>query len=645
MMPVEYASLARLWWALLAIPIILLFILRVQLRRRQVATLLFWDQLLKEQPPRAWWQRLRNLIALLLQLAFLGLLVGALIDPLWGWQKQDARQIVYVIDNSASMSARDGGESQTRLDRVRSSLTGMLGSLRQQDTAALVTAGGQPQVILGTTGDVRTLADAVDQVKPTDSPSRLTEAVELARQLMASEGQQEIIVLTDGADAATADFLESEDVTVYGFGSDTANTGITSFQVRRNLADVTSYQVLTEVTHFGEAEVECRLELELEGNIVDVVPLTLQPGVPWRRTLDYISPDGGRLVARLDVEDALATDNQALAVLPRQEPVPVLLVTPGSLFLRSVFESIPNVELTISEQLPESIPAGTILVVHRTKLDTVPTGPVLVIDPQSDSDLWKVGSSVEEPLVAKQAEDSPLMAHIRLQNVMLPGAKSLQFSANTESLLESLNQTALYSRLPRADGDVLVLSVQLEDGDLPLRIAFPVMIKNALESFLGNKGELRPSLATGQMTSVHATQPVPGTAAPAEQGPEQIERREESDSRHWTVRSPAGELEKLSSAEEQLNVGPFDAVGLWLVGPGTSLVTEQEAPELSEDVVPIAVNLANPGESELRPATELPAAPLAAGVWGGHSFWFYLSLLALAGICVEWVLYQRRIVA
>ena len=110
-MPVEFASLLRLWWALLAVPIVLLFILRVRLRRKPVATLLFWDQLLKEHPPRAWWRRLRNLLALLFQLAFLALVVGALVDPLWAWQKKEARHVVYVIDNSASMSARDARRS------------------------------------------------------------------------------------------------------------------------------------------------------------------------------------------------------------------------------------------------------------------------------------------------------------------------------------------------------------------------------------------------------------------------------------------------------------------------------------------------------------------------------------------------------
>ena len=91
---------------------------------------------------------------------------------------------------------------------------------------------------------------------------------------------------------------DEDDVTVYGFGQDTGNTAITSFQVRRSIADVTSYQVLVEVTNFSEEAVECRLELELEGNVVDVIPLKLEPGKPWRQTLDHTSPNGGRLVAK-----------------------------------------------------------------------------------------------------------------------------------------------------------------------------------------------------------------------------------------------------------------------------------------------------------------------------------------------------------
>src|SRR5690606_37359174 len=135
---------------------------------------------------------------------------------------------------------------------VREALQTMLASLRQHDTAAIMAAGGLPRVAIGTTGDVRMLTETVDRIPPTDSPGRLDEAVELARRLAHGGRRLEIVILTDGADEAAAQLLDEEDVTVYGFGKESPNIGITSFQVRRNIADVTSYQVMVEVTNFGE---------------------------------------------------------------------------------------------------------------------------------------------------------------------------------------------------------------------------------------------------------------------------------------------------------------------------------------------------------------------------------------------------------
>jgi hypothetical protein len=616
----------------LAIPIIVMFILRVRLRRRQVATLLFWNQLFEEQPPRAWWRRLRNLVALLFQLAFLGLLVGALVDPLWSWQRRRARQIVYVVDNSSSMSAANEGEVVTRIERARQSARRMIASLRQHDSAAIVTAGGMPRVAIGMTNDSRILHEAIDSIEAADGPTRLADAAELARRLVADDQRREIIVLTDGADDAAEELAKNSEVTVYGYGKETSNIAITTFQVRRSVADANSFQVLVEVTNFGDQTAECRLELELEGNVVDVVPLALEPGEPWRRTLDHSSADGGRLAAKLDITDALPTDNQAIAVLPRRDPIPVLLITPGSLFLKSVFESIPNVQLSITDQVPSEIPPQTIAVIHKTKLETIPADhPCIVVDPISSSDGWTLGETLPEPIVAKQAVDSPLMAHIRLQNVILAGAKELEFTSDVEPLLQGPTDSAMYARLRRSGGDVFVLSVDLDDGDLPLRIAFPVMIKNAIESLLGDKGELRPSIATGHTTTIDLGASSLVAADDAEALAEIV------------LRSPDGKMDSLTASDGQIHIGPFDRAGLWLLGPRSALA--ESSPDVTGDrIVPIAVNLANPAESDLRPRAELMAPPHVSIAWGGHSMWFYLSLLAIVGVSVEWFLYQRRMI-
>ncbi len=46
---------------LIALPITLLYVLRVRLRRAPVSSLMFWQKALADQPPRAFWQRFRHL--------------------------------------------------------------------------------------------------------------------------------------------------------------------------------------------------------------------------------------------------------------------------------------------------------------------------------------------------------------------------------------------------------------------------------------------------------------------------------------------------------------------------------------------------------------------------------------------------------
>src|SRR5437588_10580742 len=111
------ANPLALAWGLLVIPIVIFYILKIRLKRVPVSTVIFWRQIFDEKKPRSLWQKLRHLVSLLVQLALLFLLVAALAKPFFSWEALDARRIVLVLDNSASMNATD--VSPSRLARSR----------------------------------------------------------------------------------------------------------------------------------------------------------------------------------------------------------------------------------------------------------------------------------------------------------------------------------------------------------------------------------------------------------------------------------------------------------------------------------------------------------------------------------------------
>jgi hypothetical protein len=607
-------------WASLAVPIIVFYILKIRLRRVPVSTVLFWRQIFEEKKPRSLWQRLRHLLSLLVQLAFLCLLVGALAQPFFSWEIDAARRVVLVVDNSASMNATD--VAPTRLARAREIGRRIITGLRARDQMAIVAAGTQPQVVCGLTDHQSTLRDHLDAIPATDGPTRVGEAVELARRLIADEKAEQkhlrVIVLTDGCAKDMEAIAATENVQVMAVGQRTGNVGITAFQVRRSLLDPIGYEILAEVVNHSDDPVECRLEMHLEDALVDVFPLKLEANGKWSQVVEKTSADGGRLTATLNFDDALAADNKAVALLPRREFQPVLLVSEkGNLFIEKVLEANPLVKLRVARK-PAEVPAGTLVVYHRLVPNPLPPGPAFVIEPAGDCDLWKVGDRLQNPLVSQQDKDSPLMAHIRLDNVLMPEARKLTFTpaaGKPQVLAAALTGEPLLCAFERPEGKVLVLTVNLDRGDLPLRTAFPILAANALGWFAGGRGELREALAVGAVTEV--TLP-------------------EKPGEKFLLRAPDGKVRKLPPGVRKTTVGPLDQCGVWAVVP---------ASPGAEPVQEIACNLANRAESDLRPPESLAASgdePAAAAQFAGRPVWFYLLAAAwlLAGL--EWYLYQRR---
>ena len=629
------ANPVALAWGLLLVPVVIFYILKIRLRRAPVSTVLFWRQIFDEKRPRSLWQRLRHLISLLLQLALLALLVAALAEPFFSWKALSAQRIILVLDNSASMNAIDLAPS--RLARAKEQAHQVIQGLRFRDEMAIVAAGAQPRVVCGLSGHQRTLYEILDSITPTDGPTQLSEAVAIARRLAAETeggGTRRIVIISDGCAEGAAELAREENVTFIAVGQRTPNVAITRFQVRRSTLDPIGYEILAEVTNLSDEPTgDFRLAIALNGNPVDIKPLKLGPNGRWSEVIESTTADGGLLTAELVVKldkdtepypDALACDNKAVAVLPRREPIPIYLHSPqGNLFLHKVLEANPLARLTVSKELPSDLPPGTVTVFHRATPAKLPPGPVLAVDPAVDCDLWTVGEKLQSPIVTQQNKDSPLMAHVRLDNVLLPEARKLNFTpaAGTPQVLAgSVTGDPLFVLIERPEGKVVVLTVNLDLGDLPFRTAFPIMAMNTLGFFTGGQGELREALPTGATTEL--TLPVTSSPSPSQ----------------YVLRAPDGSIRKLPAGSTKTTIGPLDQCGVWAVLPD------------AEAAVPIeefAVNLMNKAESDLRPPEGLKASGTVAEAGLGGSFlggpaWWYLTGLAWCLAAGEWYLYQRR---
>jgi hypothetical protein len=378
------------------------------------------------------------------------------------------------------------------------------------------------------------------------------------------------------------------------------------------LLDPIGYEILVEVANPSDDPVEARLEIDLDGDLVDVVPLKLEAGGTWNKVIEKASAAGGRLTARLNRVDALAADNQAWAILPKREPRPVTLVTDGNLFLDKVMQAIPLVRLTVAKEPPATSAAPSVVVLHKKVPEMLPPGPLFVVDPGGACDLWDLGEPVQNPIVTKQEKDSPLLAHVRLDNVSMPEARRLTPKGPVQILAASLTGEPLLAAFDRPEGKVVVLTVDLDKSDLPLQTAFPILVSNALTWFSGSKGELRESLPSGSVTELE----IPSRGG----GP-------------LLLKAPDGQTRPLPVGLVKTTIGPLDRCGVWSVTRGAEGAAEVE----------VACNLANPRESDLRPPLGSTSHSLRTGAgFGGRPAWFYLIVTAWGLAGLEWYLYQRR---
>ena len=718
----SFLAAERLLWLWVAIPVIGFYILKARLRRRRVSTLLFWDQIFEEKRQRSLFQNLRHWLSLLLQLIFIALLVFALSDPISSWQQQSGQELILIVDNSASMQTVDPDTGQTRLELAKEEAIQLAQGLRAGDSAAVMSAGSRLQVVSGMTDFGPTVSEAVERIQATDGPSQIQAAITAARRLSTDPERRRIVVISDAcdlvkqtdspvqtpsssppqdsvespsADAVSADTVSAdtvsanstseseptaqrevqlsqidEDVYWLQVGQDTANVAITLFQARRSTVDPLGYHLLVEIVNFSDTQAEGRLQLKLDGDLVDVLPYELEANQVFRRTIQATSELGGILTGTLDAEDGLTTDNVAQAVVPRRPVLPVTLVKNADddcYYLKSVLNSVPLLQLTeqtleeYESQQAAKAPVGDSNQSSTLKLTVfssvvpqeMPAGPILFVAPKSsgpnvtteagDVAAWTVGQELESALIAKQVDDSALLLHVKMQNVLVVGARNIQTVEGwpATSLLQTAEDASVLVSVERELGRILILSANLDSSDLPLRIAFPVMMTNAVNWFLRQSNEIHPAIHTGQESNIAWDQ------------------SELQDVQELTLVSPAGDQIPVTIKNQQVSTEGLDATGVYCL---TAVSRSELQPDLAEDgeqqpVLPlqifekhlgqsqlVAVNLCSAEESDLR-LPQLPEQSEKNIPASGWPTWLWAVLIASGLIVLEWGLFHRRVVA
>jgi len=612
---------------LLAVPIILLYMLRLRRREVVVSSTFLWQQVVRDSEANTPWQKLRRNLLLILQLLILALLVLALMRPFIIVPAVSAGQIELLLDASASMNATDTPDGITRFEAARAQALSMVDTLGAGDTMTVIRVSNVPEVLVPRTGDANLLRQAINAMQPGQAAADWVAAFTLAVADAAGAQDFNLVVVSDGGLGA-AEGLPGVPGTVryLPVGQSGDNLAITALSARALPGQPP--QLFAQITNYGAQDAAVIFDLRVDGALHSAERLT----VPAGSSLPVISTDlpadfqtvqaGLTLPAGAAVPDYLALDDRAWTVNSTGGERRVLLMSAGNLFLEQALRSLSGIEAFQGDPT-RPLPAEAYdLYIFDGWLPAdgvLPQGDLLFINPPQDTSLFKVGAESSETGAISVLSNDARTAFVDFGSVNI-----LKFRPVTADWATPLVSAAGGALLLAGETDgrqAAILTFDLHDSDLPLQITWPILMANLMDWFTPRSAVNVPDgLHVGDSLSVRP---------PA--GATQVR-----------VTLPDGGVRDLPVERGTVVFADTNAPGLYRV--------DLLAGEQVLQSVAVAVNLFSPLESAIAPreqitlsgATIQPAAPDAVGQ---QEFWPLAALLALVVLLVEWWAYQWRMQA
>jgi hypothetical protein len=606
----------------LSIPIFLLYMLRLRRTEVQISSNFLWQQLVRDREANAPWQKLRFSWLLLLQLLILAALVIALARPFIEVETISAGRIVLLLDASASMNATDS--DGTRFERGKDIARDLIGTLGGDDNMTIIRVSDVPEVLASSSEDQSLLRNAIDSAQPGRAAADWHAALTLAAAGARGAETLDVVIVSDGGLPNNLPEIPG-DIRLATVGESSENLAITALATR----DIPGErpQLFAQITNYGEQDADVIFSITLDGDLFSAQRYAVSAGNRVDVVEDDLPAAFGTLVAGLNtpaastVPDYLPSDDEAYTVHQATGAGRVLLVTQRNIFLSQIFSSLPGVELS-STSPDAGLPTGEfdLYVLDGWLPDELPPNDLFIINPPQSNELFTVGGQIEDINLSAATDvlaDDPRTQFLDFDDVNIRAFMQISgYEEWADVLVEGAGGPLLIAG-ESGERQVAVLAFALQDSDLPLQLAWPILVANLTQWYtpprvLNVQGNVEPG-------TVVVMRPILGDSL--------------------LVTAPDGEETTLNLTESAQTIyANTSQPGIYTVNireDGTVIGTEA-----------FAVNLFDAGESDITPREEVTIGTStitesAREEVGQRELWPWLAALGLLILLIEWLYYHR----
>lgn len=632
-----------LWLLGLALPLVLLHLWTRRPRPRVVPSLALWQRTLAAQERRFGVRRVRRLVSLLVHLLALALFTLGAARPRPAEDPPSPRALVIVTDLSASMAARDGGAGLTRMQAARWRAHEVLEGLDPVDRVAVVGAGRRPRLLLPLTAGPWRAKRLLAALDPGEPAADLRAALELARTIARDLEDAKLLVLTDRAGVRQG---LPEDLPRIVVGTSDTNAGIAGLRVEQRWGQPRA-RVFVRVRNASETRLHATLSvrwllrMDAEGREVGQAAeagsgpvraaIPLAPRSITNVELEIPAGQGGLLSAHLDAGDPLGIDDEAYAVVfphpkPRVvvvaegEPDPFLVgaldVLSDSLDTEESFLTTPRGLQDLALHLGSS----DVVIFDRCSPDVpLPLRNVVTFGAEGEHAPVRADDEVRKLAPWTWDRHHPLLAQVSLDALRV-GKGRVLVPADGDSVLVRAEKGPILVAGERGPMRVVAFGFAAKDSNLPLLVAYPLLLKNLFSWFAFDRW-------LAFRTEGRVGEPI-GVGEGFREGTTSVELDYEG---RWGVRRRTWVCE-VEGGVPLLPECPW---------PGFYRIRWAGGHQW------VAVNFQGPEESALEAAGEDNGPRLPrftrreAAEFDPESMWLHLTVAGMALMVIEWVVFHR----
>ncbi len=599
-------------WALLAVPLILLFyILRPRHRRLIVPSVRLWQHLPSDLEGRPRWRLPISSLLLALQLIVAAATAFALARPAFPGPVR--QHLILLLDTSPTMLATD--VQPNRLGLAVEDARAAVARLSPDDQVTLISIEPLPRV-LGAGKGPRAIDDALAHVGVAPNRGDVNSAMLLAAQTaqLSRDTHNRIVILSDGTFGGLP--LKSlgsipADVSFQQVGGSDENQGITALSVRPMIGSLNRFVGFIQVTNFSHQEARVSFQARADGLPIDRETLNL----PARGHVEISLPlpvGSHHFQVAIDPHDRLAADDQAEVLVPDARPIPVTLVSADPSYWERALKTLPIVQLAVVAPGAYKPDNAALTIFDNFVPAALPAGSVVLVAPPRGNPIVPVTGEIQNVDVVHADQTSSLFDSVDLAGLYIPQTDAFGSVPWARSVADSSRGPVILDGTQNGRR-VIVLGFSPDSTDWPQRISFPVFIANLIDTVV----------STPVPTDVQAGAVLD---LPAASGASQV-----------VVRLPDGKADVFAGAGRPIRFTDTAEPGRYAVSytSGAATIARYE----------FVVSRLGVTTSNIMPQvdpTQIAQAGSPAGQPSQHEVWTYVVGGALALLAIEWLVYFRR---